>query len=172
MPGALGVDIYPWAGVDVVFNLDQTPWPLPDNAFDEIYFNSSLEHLTDIKAVFEEVHRIAREGAVVAIHAPHFSSADTYTDLTHKHGFSILSFDPFLSAQALPGNPACGFRLISRKFEFWILSNRIHIKPYWIIEKLANFAPHFYERFLAFIFPARSIHVFLEVVKPKSSPPS
>ena len=165
MPGALGVDVYPWAGVDVVANLDQVPWPLPDNSFDEIYFNSSLEHLTDIKAVFDEAHRIARNGAVIVIHAPHFSSADTYTDLTHKHGFSIFSFDPFLSDHAHPGDPAPTFRLISRRFECWILSNRIRLKPYWIIEKLANIAPHFYERFLAFIFPARSIHVFLEVVK-------
>jgi SAM-dependent methyltransferase len=165
MRGAVGLDLYPWDGVDIVADLDRFPWPVEDNQFSEIHFNSCMEHLSDIRRVMMEVHRIGKPGAKVFVESPHFSSADTYTDVTHRHGFSLFSFDAFLEGQEGSFMREGSFRMLSRRVEFWVLSDRIRIKPYWLIERLANRAPHLYERFLAFVFPARSIHLVLEVVK-------
>ena len=49
---------------------------------------SVLEHLDDTLAVLHEVHRVARPDALVIIGVPHFSSANSYTDPTHRHHFS------------------------------------------------------------------------------------
>ncbi|MBP7119294.1 hypothetical protein KBA63_04375, partial [Candidatus Woesebacteria bacterium] len=38
-PGFFGVDIAPGEGVDVVWDLEQFPWPFPDNSVDEAVCN-------------------------------------------------------------------------------------------------------------------------------------
>lgn len=165
MQGACGLDKCPYPGVDIVADLDVFPWPLASNSFSQVHFRSSLEHLTDIPAVMEEVFRISAPSAKIFIHVPHFSSSDNYEDVTHKHRFSFFSFDRFLDPNRVTGLVSCKYRLLSRRIEFWILSEKIRMKPHFIMEILANRFPHMYERFLAFIFPARSLHVILEVVK-------
>ena len=43
--GAIGIDHVKLPGVDVVHDLNSFPWPLKDEAFDEIYMNDIIEHL-------------------------------------------------------------------------------------------------------------------------------
>lgn len=165
--GAIGVDRFAYRGVDVIWDLDSFPWPFENDEFDEIHFNSSIEHLTDIVKVMEEVYRIGKPSAKVYIHAPHFSSPDCFEDVTHKHHFSLFSFDYFLTTESGSFLKGCKFRTLSRKIEFYPLHDRLRIVPYRIIgvEFLANRFPRLYERFFAFIFQARSIHILLEVEK-------
>lgn len=163
--GALGVDRRRYPGVDLVADLNRYPWPLSASAFDEVHLNSSLEHLDDTVRAIQEVWRIAAPGARVFINVPHFSSADCHVDVTHRRGFSWFSFDRFLLGEQDADPTVCAYRMVRRRIEMWPLCGRIRIKPYWLVERLANAHPTFYERFLAFLCPARSLHVEMDVVK-------
>lgn len=52
-------------------DLEETPWPLPDNQFEEVYLRHVLEHISDWQAVMKELHRVYKPGATVHIWAPH-----------------------------------------------------------------------------------------------------
>ena len=69
--------------------------------FDAIVCHHVLEHLDNVIAVMEEIHRLGRPGARVYIRTPHFSSWQFYTDPTHRHPFSSRSFDYFVPGTAL-----------------------------------------------------------------------
>ena len=86
-PGAVGIDILPAPGVDIVHDLNRLPWPLEPNRFDAIICSHVLEHLLDLVGVLNEIHRVSRNGARVKIITPHFSILRS----TGMSGFSISS---------------------------------------------------------------------------------
>lgn len=94
-PGAVGVDGNPAARPDVVHDLDVFPYPFDANSFDEIYLDNVLEHLADVIATMEEIHRIGRPGALVRIDVPYFRSRYAAVDPTHRHAFTAESFAYF-----------------------------------------------------------------------------
>jgi SAM-dependent methyltransferase len=87
---AVNVDHQASTNPDLVHELNAIPWPLPDNHFETVLLADSLEHLEDVVATMEEIHRVCRHGAVVRITTPHFSSANSFTDPTHRHHFSYF----------------------------------------------------------------------------------
>ena len=89
VPGAVNVDVTSVTNPDVVHDLNQFPWPFPDNCFREVQAFDVLEHLTDLLRVMGEIHRVCQNDAVVHITTPHFSCANSYTDLTHRHHLDI-----------------------------------------------------------------------------------
>ncbi len=82
--GAYGVDMHPYPGVNQVFSLDQYPWPLQSNTYKKIYARHIIEHIADIPAFINEIHRIATNDAIVNIITPHFSSLHSWEDPTHR----------------------------------------------------------------------------------------
>src|SRR5688500_13646927 len=93
--GAVNVDLRPTTNPDVVHNLDERPWPFENDQFDEVVAYDVIEHLDDIIATMEEVHRVATNGAVVKLTVPHFSCPNSFTDITHRHCFTWFSFHYF-----------------------------------------------------------------------------
>ena len=75
IPTAVNLDINPSTHPNVVYDLNRQPWPFRDNQFREVLAYDIIEHLVDIVAVMEEIHRVCDENAVVRITVPHFSSA-------------------------------------------------------------------------------------------------
>src|SRR3954466_1196667 len=102
LPDAVNVDVVASTEPDLLFDLDQRPWPLPDNHFREVLAYDVIEHLDDIVATMEEIHRISVDGAVVKITVPHFSCANAFTDITHRHYFSAASFHYFTGENEFP----------------------------------------------------------------------
>lgn len=95
--GAIGVDVAAFDGVDVIHDLNARPFPFDDGAADEIYLDNVLEHLDDVIATMEELHRIGRDGCLVRIDVPYYRSQWTAIDPTHRHSFhpeSFAYFDP------------------------------------------------------------------------------
>jgi hypothetical protein len=85
--GYLNVDSAAACNPDEVWNLEQTPWPWPDNSAEEVLFIHSLEHMGADPGVFlaimRELYRISSPGARIVIHVPH-PRHDTYlNDPTH-----------------------------------------------------------------------------------------
>ena len=93
--GYINADINPFKGVDKTFDFNIFPYPFTDDEFDEIYADNVLEHLDDIPAVMKELHRISKPDAIIKIIVPYHNCYGAYNDVTHKHYFSHLSFEPF-----------------------------------------------------------------------------
>jgi ubiquinone/menaquinone biosynthesis C-methylase UbiE len=90
--GFLGVDIVPLPGVDIVWDLENYPWPFDDNSIDEIYCSHYIEHTKDLIKFMDEVWRICKPGAPVTIIAPYYSSIWAWRDPTHVRAISEETF--------------------------------------------------------------------------------
>ncbi len=99
-------------------DLDVTPWPFADNRFDQVYAFDVIEHLADVVAAMEELHRICRNGASIEISVPHFSSGNAFTDPTHRHFFSRFSFDYFDSSHEFAFYSEARFRVVRSNLIF------------------------------------------------------
>lgn len=84
---ALTVDYNQDNSPDVVHDLEETPWPLPTDYFEEVCMRHTLEHLDKWKAVLQEMVRITRPGGSIHITVPHFSNSIRYPD--HVNHFSL-----------------------------------------------------------------------------------
>lgn len=159
MAGAVNIDITPATNPDLVHNLNCLPWPLPDSHFREVHAFDVLEHLTDLVAVMEEIHRVCEDGALVRITTPHFSSANSYTDLTHRHHFGYFSLDHFTGESHNDFYTDRRFHMVSRNLIFRpSLVNKI-------VWRMAQRRPEVYERSWAWAFPAWFLYFELAVVK-------
>ena len=157
--GAVNLDISPDVGADVVHDLNALPWPFEDGQFEQIYAFDVLEHVDDVPRVLEEIHRVSQPGALLHVTVPHFSSANAFTDLTHRHYFSWRSFDPYFAGNALDFYSRARLRRKSTRIHFYAgIVNRI-------VLRLANRWPERYERRWAWMFPAWFVSYELEVVK-------
>ena len=159
MEGAVNLDVTGDTNPDVVHDLNSRPWPFADNSFDRVVALDVIEHLDDIVATFEEIHRVCRPKAVVTITVPHFSSANAYTDPTHRHYFGIFSCSYFTGEHE--------FSFYTR-VKFRTLRSEIVFHPTLLNKLLWRFAarwPARYERRWAWIFPAWFLHFDLEVLK-------
>lgn len=150
-PGAIGLDKRPAPHVDVVHDLNVYPYPFPDNEFDWIEMSHIIEHIDRPLHLMNEVHRIAKNGATIRIITPHYSSQLSYGDLEHFHHFGYITF---LTLQ----NTGL-FKIKKHKLWFTDLYKVLGISV------LANWFPRRWEKYLAFIFPAFYVEVFLEAIK-------
>lgn len=85
--GFIGVDIIPFDGVDVRFDLSDifTPWPWDDNSVDEAHASHFVEHLTATERIHfvNELYRVLKPNAKATIIIPHWASSRAYGDPTH-----------------------------------------------------------------------------------------
>jgi SAM-dependent methyltransferase len=161
--GAVGIDLVPGPQIDIVHDLDRMPWPVETSSFDVIRLWSVMEHLHDLVAVMEEVHRVARPGAIVLIGTPHFSSANAYTDPTHVHFLSGRFLDYFVEGTEMSGH--YGFY---SKVRFRLLERRVTLSPFWArlrMTRLMNRVLPLYETYLCGIIRGADVQLKLSVVK-------
>lgn len=101
--GWVNVDWLELPGIDVVQNLLETPWNLPDNSASEIKAIDVLEHMPNFTpdnkstpiAFVEECHRILQPGGKLFITVPHWQSPNLWIDPTHVRGYDEKSMDYF-----------------------------------------------------------------------------
>ena len=157
--GAVNLDVTRATAPDVLHDLNMRPWPLPDDCFGEVLAYDVIEHLEDVIRTFEEIHRVCRDGALVRITVPHFSSANAYGDPTHRHFFGYFTLDPLTAEDERSFYTRARFRVRHRQIIFHpTLVNKI-------VWRLANRHPARYERRWAWLFPAFFMSFELEVVK-------
>jgi SAM-dependent methyltransferase len=161
--GAVGVDFNPDSAADIIHDLNVFPWPLESDSFDRVICRHVLEHLDDIMRVMAEIHRVCKDNGVVEIIAPHFSSARSWDDPTHKHSFTLKTFEFFGENHPYRGKNL-SFEVLKRRLTF---SSSLIKSPGRLVSSLSW---RWYENNLAFIIPARSIEVTLRVRKGKSIP--
>ena len=158
-PEAVNLDRTEASSPDVVHDLDVRPWPFADGRFERVYAFDVIEHLADVVAAMEELHRVCRDGAAIEITVPHFSSGNAFTDPTHRHFFSRFSFDYFDPTHEFGFYSAARFSVVRSNLIFEpTLMNRV-------VGRLANRYPKRYEARWAWMFPAWFLSVELRVVK-------
>lgn len=158
-PDAVNVDLVESTRPDVVHDLNDRPWPLPEGHFQEVLAHDVIEHLDDVVATMDEIHRVCADGAVVKITLPHFSSSNAFTDPTHRHYFGSFSFHYFTGEHEFSFYTDRVFRTRRREIVFHpTLLNKL-------VWRLANRWPGGYERRWAWMFPAWFLYFELEVVK-------
>ncbi|MCX5797264.1 MAG: methyltransferase domain-containing protein [Elusimicrobia bacterium] len=157
-PGAVGVDRVAGPGVDVVHDLRRLPWPFPDSSFDELRLSHVLEHLDDVLGAMEEIHRIARPDAQVLIWTPHYSSMNSWTDPTHCVHMGLHPMDLF-TKDARYDYTSARFAVLEKRITFGL---GLLCLP----GKLINaWSPDAFEKYFAFMFPARDLFFRLQVLK-------
>lgn len=83
------MDHDPNCGADIIHDLDETPWPLEDNRFDEIHAYEVLEHLGrqgDYHSFFRHFHeiwRILKPGGKLFATCPSYKSQWAWADPSH-----------------------------------------------------------------------------------------
>lgn len=153
---AIGIDKIAGENVDIVWDIDQYPWPIENDSFDLIVLQYSLEHIDNIVKAMEEIYRISRNGAVVLIQVPFFRNLDAITDPTHKHFFAVHSMDYFIE-----GARVFNYHYSKAKFELagkwlgWPGKSRNLVRG--ILKRFINKMPNFYERYLSIIYPVKNI---------------
>ena len=156
--GAIGIDFNPDSAADIVHDLNVFPWPLESDSFDRVVCRHVLEHLDDTIQVMSEIYRICKNGGIVDIVSPHFSSARTWDCPTHKHGFTLKTFGFFGKNHAY-WNGKFNFAVVKRRLTF--SSSLIKIPG----RLICSLSWRWYENNVAFIIPARSIEVTLRADK-------
>lgn len=156
--GAWGVDCFEFPGVDQIIDLDNTPWPLPEGHFKEIFATHIIEHVVSIPDFMREIHRISRNGAIVNLVTPHFSSVNSYKDPTHRWHLASDWYSVFTESYLRSQVPL--FEHVKTEIVFG--SNMFNFLPKTIIKFRGIKA---WEKKYSFIYNARNIITSLRVVK-------
>ncbi len=94
--GFVNADAFPACNPDVQMDIETTPWPFEDNAFDHVLLKHVLEHVgADFQvfaAVMRELWRVTAPGGCVEIHVPHHRHDTWWSDPTHVRAFTPLTF--------------------------------------------------------------------------------
>ena len=158
-PEAITLDINPKCTPDVVHDLNKIPWPFKDNQFKNIICHHVLEHLESIDGSMDELHRICSEDGEIYIEVPHHTSWCANTP-EHKLRFNYFAFDGYLSKGRTKWiTTDKKFRVIERKITF----HRTFRK--YLLHKIFNKFPLYYERFWAYIIPAENLVCRLQPIK-------
>lgn len=165
-PGYTNVDIIKGEGVDMIHDLDKTPYPFKDNSADEIIANDIIEHLHYPEGMVRECHRIAKPGAKVYIVTSHFASPCAWRDITHRQTYSYFSFCTYERNLRWSGLNSLEVHNNDVKFDV-----RAHIQFGKLLrlfgfEWLFNKMPEIYESYFCYILTPRKVDFELRVVKP------
>ncbi len=89
--GWINIDIRENKGIDESFDFNIFPYPFNNNTFDYIYSRNVIEYMKDPIRVIRELHRIAKDEAVIEIIVPHYRSSCAHTDTLNNNWFSDFS---------------------------------------------------------------------------------
>ncbi|HEX5802184.1 MAG TPA: methyltransferase domain-containing protein [Azospira sp.] len=98
LPDWINLDCAARPGVDLVADLElcaTTPLPLADDSVDEFLLQHVLEHIRNPLPLMQELHRVARPGALAVVRTPYGSSDDAWEDQTHVRPYFVGSFGYF-----------------------------------------------------------------------------
>lgn len=164
LAGAVGIDISPDSDADVVHDLNKFPYAFADDEFDYVQADNVVEHLDDVIKVIEELHRITKHGASIKIIVPFFRSHYAFIDPTHRHFFTVRSFDyfdPEKDFNKFYKYSRCHFRVKRVVFD----EAMPHSFSGRMLAWFANRYPVSYEARLSAMFPLNTLTYYLETCK-------
>ncbi len=165
-PGSIGIDRNTNTAADVICDLDRVPYPFRESRFDLIRVIHVIEHVADVIATMEELHRLARPGGRILVETPHYTDFSSFCDPTHRWHLNSFSFRYF-------GENHGGFGYYSR---VRLRERRVQVKllrlwrwlgfEFWVNHS-ATFR-RFWEHYLCFVVRGKAILFEFEAVKDES----
>jgi hypothetical protein len=105
--GYVNVDSAPACAPDIVWDLEETPWPWEDDSVEEILMEHVLEHLgetsRDYLRIWQEMYRVGKNGCAIKIVVPHWNHDNFHNDPTHKRPVTPEGIELFDQAINLGG---------------------------------------------------------------------
>lgn len=103
LEGYINVDKFEASQPDLLWDLEQFPWPIDTNAASHVLFNHSLEHMGQSPEVFirifEELYRICDAKATIQINVPHPNHDNFKDDPTHVRAITPMTLALFSKRQ-------------------------------------------------------------------------
>ena len=141
LAGWVNVDRYPASHPDLVHDLEQLPWPIPDDAAEEVLLKHVLEHLgrdsDTFLGILQELYRVCAPGALVRIVVPHPRHRDFLQDPTHVRPVLAEMFEHFSLdineewiRRGQPGTPLA----LYLGLDFHIEAVTLNLDPWWDAE--------------------------------------
>ncbi len=115
-PGFVNVDFVEGDGVDVVADLDETPWPWADESVDEILAFMVFEHVNRFDAIWREVYRVLRPGGEISIRVAYGNIYDPF----HHSVWKKRSIRTLMYGYATSASPHRSFRLVQGPRFRWV----------------------------------------------------
>lgn len=112
------VDRVPLEGIDIVHNLEETPWPVETASADRVIAHHVLEHLADPKTAFQEAARILQADGILEVYVP--IGLDAKTDPTHQHEWTWDTPEYFTQDTPYDYGWNLPFHLVNREVEYWL----------------------------------------------------
>ena len=162
-PGAIGVDQNRDTSADVIGNIDRGALPFRDDSFDKVWVVHVIEHVENVVAAIEELHRLTRAGGVIVIETPHYTDFSSFCDPTHRWHLNTFSFRYFTDDDAGFGYyTRCRLRqkrLQVKLLRLWkLLGFELAVNRSFAFRK-------FWEHYLCFVIRGKAIVFEFEVVK-------
>lgn len=104
--------------VDVVHDLEETPWPLDPESHDRIIARHVLEHLRNPEDAFAEAGRVLVDGGVFEVQVP--IGLDATTDPTHVSEWTWDTAQYFTATPPYDYGWSLPFDMRSRDVEWWL----------------------------------------------------
>ena len=119
----VNLDFIQGNGVDVVHDLEKTPYPFNDHEFDYIIAQNIIEHLDNFTGAIEEITRILKKKAILEIIVPYHSQevSEFHKRLFRYNSFSVSNITNLERIKLFGSFKVLGRKIIFRKnFPFWL----------------------------------------------------
>lgn len=127
--GWWNVDALDAPGVDEIHNLEETPWPWPDEHFETILASHVFEHLTDVKVALRECERLLVPGGQLMVIWP--VGLNELADPDHKHRW--VWDTPLYYCGERPWDPDVGLEVVDRSVT---IHNHLQGGWKWVLDRL------------------------------------
>ncbi len=160
----IGVDIIDGPCVDIVADLNRYPLPFDDDSVDLIRSSHCFEHLDNLVALMEDLHRILKPGGILEFTVPHVSNIGFFKDPTHKRPFTLETMDYFVREIDTVKYTTVEFEYLHRELRFGKgLRGRIG-------QFLARLSRRRYEKYHCWRYPCHEIFYRLRAIKHSGAP--
>ena len=98
-PGETLCDIRKFPNIDVVHNLNITPWPFQSRQYGNVWAHHLVEHLDNLISFMDEAWRVLTPGGSLSLTTP-LAGGDIdleWADPTHKRCYRLHSFINYFS---------------------------------------------------------------------------
>lgn len=159
-PGSTGIDRNKDTAADIIWDLDQFPWPIESGSFDEVRLIHVIEHVGDVIGTVEELHRILKPGGRIVLETPHYTDFSSWCDPTHRWHLNSFSFRYF-------GTDNAGFGYYSRArlrqvhLTVKLLALWRYLGFEWLVNRSRAFRK-FWEFYLCFVIRGKVMHFVFE----------
>ena len=179
IPNSIGVDCIKLEKfVDIVHDLNVTPYPFSNNFADEIHLYHVLEHIQKPVKILEELYRILKINGILYIRVPHFSSLGAFSDISHIRPYGYTSFDFLEKENCFHYYSKATFKIIKKEIKYFglypnsgVFAQYIHknecnyiVRPFVrLINFIIALSPVFFERLWCYwVGGAGEVHVILK----------